>query len=304
MGQPRITVITPYSSHEPFLERTICSVLDQGYDNLQYIVVDAGSSDNSAQAIQRYEDEIHVQIHQNCSSISQAINLGLEAAEGEIVAVVTGQDLLLPGALSEVADGMTGVGSTGWLVGQGLKIGQADQTLGVIPAREPDSLASFLMRDSGLLPLSTTFLSRRLIDRHGLLDPSLEYSFDYEYWCRLLAAQEQPRVVQRALAAEREKTDESLPQATIRAGLEHIAVAQRYMDHLPLGQRYALWMNCDVRRRIYALAEAELKGQDGRRYIFQHLLRRPWWITNEAFRRTLLHGISHPLPEEVGRPAA
>ena len=64
-----------------------------------------------------------------------------------------------------------------------------------------------------------------------------------------------------------------------------------------LAERYALWANCDRRRRIYTLAEAELKGDQAQRFLLSQFVRHPWWLTDEHFRQALMHGVEHPMLE-------
>ncbi len=57
--------------------------------------------------------------------------------------------------------------------------------------------------------------------------------------------------------------------------------------------------NSDLRRRIYALAEAELYDQHATLHLLKHVLRHPWWFADDAFRRTLMHGVAHPVPVKM-----
>jgi glycosyltransferase involved in cell wall biosynthesis len=303
MAQPRITVITPFENHDHHIESTICSVVDQGYDNLEYLLIDTGSTDGSLDIVRRYEQDISAWISEPCNSRVKAINQGLKKATGDFVAVIDADCTLLPGALHEVA-GRVASSGVRWLVGDSLRIGPDDQTLGTTTAGTPNSFASFLMHDSGWLPLTSSFWSRSYLNTHGLFDEQLPLTFDYEYSCRLFAAGETPTILHMALSAQRELLTPESPQNTLQTGMEYIETAHRYAHQLPWGQRYALWMNCDTRRRIYALAEAETYGQEGRRYLIQQLLRHPWWITSDNMRRGLIRGITHPLPNHDMRPAA
>ncbi|MEM6504273.1 MAG: hypothetical protein AAF711_02265 [Planctomycetota bacterium] len=70
-----------------------------------------------------------------------------------------------------------------------------------------------------------------------------------------------------------------------------IEAAKAYANHLSLPQRYQLWRNCDERRRIYALAEAECRDSTGRAFLWQQLLRRPWWLGSAHYRATPLKGV-------------
>ena len=96
--RPKLTVITPSFNQGRFIERTIRSVLDQGYPNLEYVIVDAGSMDETVEVIRRYEDRLAWWVSEPDEGQSDAINKGLERTSGEIVAYLNSDDYFLPGA--------------------------------------------------------------------------------------------------------------------------------------------------------------------------------------------------------------
>ena len=91
---PRITVITPSLNQAEFLERAICSVLDQGYENLEYIVMDGGSCDNSAEIIRLYEEDLTFWQSAPDEGPADAINQAIRRATGDIIAVLNADDPL------------------------------------------------------------------------------------------------------------------------------------------------------------------------------------------------------------------
>ena len=304
MDLPRITVITPNYNDAGHLERTICSVLDQGYENLEYFVIDGGSTDDSVDIIRLYEDDLAGWVSEPDSGPAQAINKGLKRATGDIVAYLHSEDVYLPHTLSEVSQRMSAADAPPWVVGQYGRVDSLDEILPDISVAAPDSLAEYLMHDSGYLPGQASFLNRQVVGANGLFDEELAQRFDYEYWCRLMAGGYQPTVLSHTVTARQELDSKRSQAETLRNGLEYIVSAQRYAYGLPLADRYALWANCDMRRRIYTLAEAETHNSGGRMFIWQQLMKRPWWIANDTVRRALLHGMSRPLPQKAVRSAA
>ena len=99
---PRITVITPSYNQGDFLEETIRSVLLQGYPNLQYIVVDGGSTDHSGEILDKYAGYISNVIREKDRGQSDAICKGLDLADGKWVNWINSDDLLLPGSLFQL----------------------------------------------------------------------------------------------------------------------------------------------------------------------------------------------------------
>ena len=304
MTRPPISVITPSYNQDRYLERTICSVLDQGVRGLQYIVIDGQSSDDSVELIQRYESQLGYWSSRPTGGQADAINAGLAQATGDIVAVLPAGDVYQPQALDAVIDMMGGEHAPHWVVGCCASMGEHDELMGTIDASAPTSLASLLMHDSGNLPLAASFYRRRCVQRAGTFADDLRYAHGYEYCCRLMAAGNNAKVTGHVLTGRRERSASNGAQRTLQLGLEYLDAAGRYATALPLKQRYALWANLDRRRRIYALAEAEIAADRGKRLILSELIRRPWWLGDDAVRHVLMHGVDHPVPAEMLRPAA
>ena len=101
---PRISIITPSLNQGAYLERTVRSVVDQGYPDLEYIVVDGGSTDESVSILERYDDRIAYWVSERDSGQAHAINKGLARATGSIVAYINSDDYYLPGAFAESPD--------------------------------------------------------------------------------------------------------------------------------------------------------------------------------------------------------
>ena len=100
---PRITVVTPSFNQAPFLEQTILSVLGQCYPNLEYIVMDGGSTDGSREIIERYAPQLAYWQSQPDGGQAAAINAGFARATGEILCWLNSDDYFLPGALHRIA---------------------------------------------------------------------------------------------------------------------------------------------------------------------------------------------------------
>lgn len=296
--RPRITIIIPTRDNAAFVEQAICSVLDQGYENLQAIVVDGGSNDGTREIIRTYEDELDWWVSRPDAGAADAINQALQHADGQIIGILPSDDRLMPGALDLVAEKMHD-GKVAWLVGQVQTVNEDDLAVDAPDTCVPHSLAAYLMHDHGYLPTAASFFDRRLIDRFGRFDATMQTAWDYEYASRLMAFDEQPTMLERPLAMRRVHDGSTTARRAIAYGRELIAVARRYATSLSRSLRMALWANCDRRERIYALAEAEMRADVARRAVWLKVLRKPWWLSDTNLRKVLLRGVDRPQPRRM-----
>ena len=291
---PRITVITPSLNQAAYLERAMCSVLDQGYENLEYIVIDGGSADDSVQVIKTYEDDLAYWQSQPDGGPADAINQALVHATGDIIAVLNADDLYFPGALHEIAKRMSQPDAPQWVACHSVRIGEIDERLGELNATKPKNLAGMLTQESGHLPSPSMFYSKRVFETHGRFDAQMQYAWRYELNCRLIASDVSPAIVPLCLTAHREHAHSKTAKHVLQNGLEYIDAAARYADRLPATERETIWQNVDERREVYALAQEETRDNPARSHLWQQLLRRPWWLSSASYRKTLLRGVAHP----------
>ncbi len=305
--RPRITVITPAFNQGTFIERTVVSVLDQGYAHLEYLVVDAGSLDDTSFVLRQYERSLTWWESKQYGRVALAINEALARATGEIVTILPAGDVLMPFALEEVARRFTGHGDAPqWVIGGRETINEQDEPLGVLTTPTHLDLARMLMHDVEVLPLAGMFFARSALTANGHLDEALDQTYGFELQCRLVASGLTPRRLAATVAGVREMDEPAEPEVLLMRGLEMVGVAERYAGHLHVSDRYELWRNCDQRRRIHAMAAAELDHQHARALLWRHVARRPWWLTDETLRHMLVHGAEHAVApdDRITRRAA
>ncbi len=180
MKQP-ICVVTPSLNQGRFLERTVRSVLDQGTAELDYLVVDGGSSDASVEVLERYSGRLRF-ISEPDRGQAHAVNKALERTAAPIVGWLNSDDVYLPGALDAVRRVFEASPEVDVVYGDAFHIDEDDRYLDAYPteAWRPDRL-----RETCFLCQPAVFFRRRVIEHHGLLDERLHYCLDYEYWLRL-----------------------------------------------------------------------------------------------------------------------
>lgn len=190
---PRITVVTPSFNQAAFLERTILSVLDQGYPNLEYIIVDGGSTDGSVEIIHKYADRLAWWVSEPDRGQSHAINKGLQRASGEWVAWQNSDDVYFPGAFAQLAEAARRWPQAELIIGDMQLIDEQDRLIRDLRYVRP-TYAS-LLAEGMVLANQAAFWRRGLHERIGWMDESLHYCFDFEWFLRLLRESDHARHV-------------------------------------------------------------------------------------------------------------
>ena len=182
MSYPKISVVTPSFNQARYLEQAICSVLGQRYPNLEYIVLDGGSEDGSADIIKRYEDELAFWRSEPDGGQSAAINEGFRMATGDILAWLNSDDLYLPGTLFKVADVLQGTARTivhgnclHFREGARYRVWGSD-----VVSRQ----ALFELQYCDFITQPSSFWTRDTWEAVGGLDESLHYIMDWDWFAR------------------------------------------------------------------------------------------------------------------------
>lgn len=182
----RISVITPSYNQGPFLRQTIQSVLSQDWPNIEYIIVEGGSRDNSRHIAGEYAEKGQLKLlHYPGSTQAQAINRGLAIATGDVMAWLNSDDLYLDHAISRVTTVFTRMPSADVVYGHELSINADGDVFGIRLA--PAAISAETAFWNGIsIPQPAVFFRRRVYESVGGLDESFDYALDTEYWYRIV----------------------------------------------------------------------------------------------------------------------
>lgn len=183
---PLISIVTPSYNQAQFLPRTINSVLDQEYPNLEYIVQDGGSKDGSADILRRFDNRLTRWCSARDRGQTNAINLGFAGTTGEIMAWLNSDDLLLPGALNYVAHYFEKHPDVDVIYGSRYIIDENDLEIGrwMMPPHD-----DAFLRWVDYVPQETLFWRREIWERAGgKVDESFDFAMDWDLLLRFQAA--------------------------------------------------------------------------------------------------------------------
>jgi glycosyltransferase involved in cell wall biosynthesis len=199
MSRPRLSIITPSYNQGAYIERTIRSVLDQGYEGLEYLIADGGSTDDSVEVIRRYEDRLAWWVSEPDDGQTDALNKALRRATGEYVAYINSDDWFLPGAFGTAVDALERTGAR-WVVGACRYEGEAGRTTDVWRPQLPDQPRLWWILNPWGVPQPSSFWRRDVFEELGPFREDLHYVFDTEHGLRLAFAGIMPVLIDEELA--------------------------------------------------------------------------------------------------------
>lgn len=181
---PKITIVTPSYNQSLYLERTIQSVLSQNYPNLEYIIIDGGSTDGSVDIIKKYESQLAWWVSEKDGGMYDAVQKGFDNSTGDIMAWLNSDDKYHPNALSIVSEILTNNPQIKWLTGHPSHIDELDRCVAVIDFTRW-SKYQFYTGHYQWIQQESTFWTRELWQKAGSsMNQQLEYASDLELWLR------------------------------------------------------------------------------------------------------------------------
>lgn len=222
--RPAISVITPSFNQGRFIDRTIRSVLSQEIEELEYVVVDGGSSDQTIDILKSYGDCLQW-VSEPDRGQTHAVNKGIRMTRGDVIGWLNSDDIYYPGALKAVRFFFAQHPEADILYGDADHIDALDRVLEPYYTEDWDYQR---LKEICFLCQPAVFFRRRVVERVGLLDERLDYCMDYEYWLRI---------------------GRNTPFHRLR---QTLAGSRLYADNKTLGARVAVHreMNDMLRRRL------------------------------------------------------
>jgi glycosyltransferase involved in cell wall biosynthesis len=202
---PKLSIITPSLNQGRFIEHTIRSVLDQGYENLEYMIIDGGSRDETVEIVRRYEDRLAWWVSEPDDGQTHALNKGLARVTGDVVAYINSDDYYLPGAFERALSALEASDHM-WVAGSAKFTDEYGNVTEVWVPRPPSEAESLIrgrhwwMLAPWSVPQPSTFIRREAIEEVGPFREDMHYAFDCEYFLRLAYAGHLPLLIEDELS--------------------------------------------------------------------------------------------------------
>jgi len=259
---PAITAVTPSYNQGEFLEKTILSVLNQDYPNLQYIIMDGGSTDNSLDIIRRYQR--YLSYWQSCPDGGQAaaIKAGFQRATGDILCWLNSDDMFATNALQNVATVFSQNNDIECLTGNCFYIDEHDNYLRSFYSQAQtytDMLYAGMLNSQ-----PATFWRKRLYEDAGGVNRSLQYCMDYDLFLRMTKIAGKMHLLDLPLAAFRKHSQAKGSNMQKICGLEKDRLKMEHGVELNFREKILWRLKMKIWRQQIEISGALHKQRDSR----------------------------------------
>lgn len=267
---PKISIITPSYNQGQYIEETIRSVLLQDYPNLEYIVIDGGSTDGTLDIIKKYGPWLAYWESVPDRGQAHAINKGIQKASGNWIAWLNADDIYLENSLTTIASTIIQSSEPiAWIVGTTIftdsnlkEISQFKPHLYTSPGRDvnykPLGWIDFVCtKRSGIaLPQPSSFWRREAVIQTGGINETLRYAMDHELYGRLAYHGFRPILIQQALTCFRTHHEQKTVNFPVVFWEEELAIVHEWMDHIDGVEKeklrkYGIWLERHIKSHPY-----------------------------------------------------
>jgi GT2 family glycosyltransferase len=270
--RPLVSIVTPSFDQGRYLEETMRSVLEQDYPRVEYLVVDGGSQDGSAEIIERYADRLAWWVSEPDEGQAAALNRGFAHAQGEILGWLSSDDTLLPGAVTTVVDALEREPETMLVYGEALFVDEDGRE--IFPLRpRPFDVSAMVRACANHVVQPGSLFRRRALELAGPLDEDAHYLFDFEFALRLWQAGGKIERIPDRLATYRVHRDSKSGGGTLLKARDYVRFADRFLAGSGLPGEEEGRAAAYLAAGDYFYAARRLR--DARRYLFRSVTRRP-----------------------------
>jgi glycosyltransferase involved in cell wall biosynthesis len=182
---PKISLVTPVFNSARYIEQTIRSVLSQNYPNLEYFIIDGGSTDGSVDIIRKYESQISGWLSEPDKGMYDAINKGFSRTTGEVMGWISATDMFQVGGLRVVGSVFRDLPDVEWITGRRAFFSDDGATIRIDPLMRWSRLRFLLGASNRHIQQESTFWRRSLWEKAGgYVDASSRIASDFELWIR------------------------------------------------------------------------------------------------------------------------
>jgi glycosyltransferase involved in cell wall biosynthesis len=243
-NDPLVTIVTPSLNMARFIEQTICSVLDQDYPRIEYIIVDGGSTDGTPEIVSKYRDRLSFRSGPD-NGQADAVNKGFRLAHGEIFSFLNADDIYRPGAISAVVDAFRRFPEAAVVYGEADWIDDQGHLIGRYPTAAWDPLR---LGEECFICQPAAFLRSHAFSNLGGVNPRLSFALDYDLWIRASSRCSFIKIDTVLAASRMHPSNKTLGQRR-HSFREALLVLRSHYGYVPLDM-------------VYGFCDALLSGRD------------------------------------------